>query len=244
MSEAKKFMLIDPEHMHSFSKLIQQQLDPRDKQLPHKEISALDTNMLDIINDTSLPPNAKVQRYNHILTKYLDLNDKPKRESISQGSVIKENTNKDNQRTSEHSLLGITKQYQAKAHNLLQALSNTQRLTINDKGEIQINGNLIPGSNATDIIHGLVNRKFNGRDLKGFQEIKDLIKSSNIPKSLLGNHILSENYIKNVSIPIPLSSSSPFKKKVTRRSTPVSSNFSQIASGKAKKGKTRVWSPY
>lgn len=70
MSEAKKFVLIDPdEHMQAFSKLVQQQLDPRDKQLPYREVSKLNKSMLEITNDISLPSRDKMERYNQILAE-------------------------------------------------------------------------------------------------------------------------------------------------------------------------------
>lgn len=99
-----------------------------------------------------------------------------------------------------------------------------------------INDSLIPGSNATDLIHGLVNSKFNRNNFKGLQESKDLIRSANIPKSLLGNHILLEKDINKTP--------SPSKIKATRTPRLINSRVSRIFNNKAKKVRTPVWSPY
>lgn len=246
MSEAKKFVLIDPDHMQAFSKLVQQQLNPRDKPLPHNELSRLDRSMLDIINDPSLTSSVKVQRYNQALAEYLSLNDKPSSlKPVNQDDSTKanrEDERKDKDVLPAYSLIGIPKPFQTKARNLLQALQNTHKLTINDKSEVSVNGNLIQGSNATDIIHGIVNQKFGGTSLKGLTEVKNFIRSANIPKSLLGKHILLEDAINNELTVSPATSPSPSKKKTTRKRT--LSSIKKSYGGKIRKAKPPIWVSY
>lgn len=241
MSEAKKFMLIEPDHVQAFSKLVQRQLNSRDQLLPHKELSQLDKNMLEIINESNVSNSEKVRRYNQALAEYQSLNEmtaRPVKRDTEDGQV---KIAGETEETQPYSLIGIPKPYQIKAQNLLQALLDSTNITVNSKGEVSIDGSLIPGSNATDLVHGAVNQKFKRDKLKGWQRFKDLFQRANVPRSMLGNHVFAEDNIKDTPKSKPVTPSSSLKRKTSRRIFTQSGNRKSLTS---KKAKSPAWLPY
>ena len=72
------------------------------------------------------------------------------------------------------------------ADRLLELLKNAG-IGMNQRGEMVIKGENLPGTNFEDIIHYLVRNRSTVLAPKGFDEITPYIRDLNVPKSLVTN---------------------------------------------------------
>lgn len=216
MSDAKQFLLLDPNNLANLTNAIQsknQRLEP----LLNNELSSLDKQMLELINDPTLSNESKIERYNSTLAKFQRL-----RETSPQ-TLVKDNSQhslvKDSKDDEVDPLLGISKIYKTKAGDLITVLKNSG-LEVIGKRQVKINGVELPNSNITDLVNKAVNPNVKDQSPVGWELFRSHLKSSNIPKSLL-------------SAPLKLELKESKNETIKRESPP-----------KKKRSKTKAWSPY
>lgn len=180
MENAKKFYLVDASQVKGFKN---DSFDQRNKSLISKEIEGLDKKMVDIIKNTSLTDEQKVDAYNQVLSKFQSLKqevgfNKALPNVEPRGQEIKASNQYD-------PVMGVPKPYKSKAIKVLDSLLENNKLSYNDKGEVNINGEKFDSSNISDLLNTAVNPKVKYENLNGWTAFHRLIKQENLPKSLL-----------------------------------------------------------
>jgi hypothetical protein len=179
MQDGKKFLLLDASDAEKLFKKYQsgeRRLAPPEK----NELDRLDSLMLDIVNNKDLTEDEKVQLYNSTLTKF--------QSSISYKPVVTKSSDSDQipkpTKTSYNPLIRIGKPYHKKASELLSFLTQNEELNVSDTGEILVKGELIKGSNITDILNAAVNPRAKISQPTGWDTIQNLLVDLNTPRSL------------------------------------------------------------
>lgn len=192
MTDARKFLLVDPSSMNRMSELFQ--TDQRLQPLRTTEIKRLDGQMLDIVNDQFLSEEAKVKKYNSALAEFQNLARViPKKYDYSEHKTGESKAlEKDKSELKANHLVGIGKPYQKKANDLLELLSNFKGFKVNKTGEIQIGENELKGSNIADFLNKAVNPKAKVQYLSGWDKFQSLMSRVNVPQSLVSRSVAKE----------------------------------------------------
>jgi hypothetical protein len=145
-------------------------------------IEKLETDLQNIMQNKSHAADAKLTIYNQVLQRYnkmLQKKQAPYTLDIVEEtpSVYKDST----------ILKGIPEKQQRYANLLLTHVNQNPNIKTNSKGEMIIYGNLIHGSNITDLIHDF-SRESRTRPLAiGAEMFAKVLDRSNIPRESIGN---------------------------------------------------------
>lgn len=158
-----------------------------------KYISALDQGMLSILNDKTIPMDAKIIHYNQVLRRYQTTKqdiEKPfqleiKEPEIKEKPIIIEQPN-------DQEILGmVPKQWRNKASTLLAYVRKNPHIKWSDKNEMIIDGNKIVNSNIIDLINDL-SRNRKSQPAVGADILMKKLLEDNIPReSIVNKSILS-----------------------------------------------------
>lgn len=208
LQDAKKFYLVDSSNINNI--LSRHESAERLKPIQKKELSRLDTLMSSVLNDSKLSDVEKVLEYNRVLTEFQEVaTTKPKiaketPQATASDTNITQNGDSDNLGNYNY-LLGVIKQYNKKADNLMSLLTKSKQLKLSDRGEVIIKGKKIPNSNITDLLNRAVNSrppKLKTHITPGWEEFHTLLREQNIPQSLLYKKIESPNKTTKVRKPV------------------------------------------
>ena len=124
----------------------------------------------------------------------------PYRRMLMQGNTLDQMKQvKDQMRNSL--IIATPKPYQNRAKALFQSLENV--IKFNDKGEIYADdGNLVVGSRLEDLIQHAVRDRRRNVTLSGWRDFLTLLRTHNIPKSMLNRNTLDE--LEGMVTPIPV----------------------------------------
>lgn len=180
MEHAKKFYLVDASQVKGYKN---DSFVQRNKPIISKEIEGLDKMMVDIIKNASLTDEQKVDAYNQALSKFQSLKQEVGFNKLlpnvePRGQEIRASNQYD-------PVMGVPKPYKSKAIKVLDTLLENNKLSFNDKGEVNINGEKFDSSNISDLLNSAVNPKAKYENLNGWSKCYRLIKQENLPKSLL-----------------------------------------------------------
>ncbi|KAK3740432.1 hypothetical protein QZH41_004600 [Actinostola sp. cb2023] len=173
-----------------------------------KYLIRLDKKMEDNLHDTKKPADDKIAQYNQNLQRFLEVQEQ-KRQFIPTVKIHQENASTSSQENKEegerrdikpqteqsdqHPLTGneilesIPKSSRTLAQSMINRLkANSDHVSWNDKGEVTINENPIPGSNIIDLINDQLRSRKNV-DPKGWERFTESLDKINMPKYLLRN---------------------------------------------------------
>lgn len=145
-------------------------------------LKKLDIEMSEILNKNDIPMDVKLRQYNQALSRYTSLqHDKkePYKLEISESSPVSIED--------KEILQGIPKNNVAAAKSLLAFVKKNDRIQIDEKGEVTVDGTHLRGSNIIDLIHDLArNRKARILPI-GLPEFAQALKVSNVPLEYIVN---------------------------------------------------------
>ena len=178
--------------------LVPHELFGKDESLT-KHMSNLDSAMLKVTNDESLPIDAKIVQYNKILRLYRIAKQKmeqPVKIEIHEPfetEIIETETNKTNITEAGSSnvfedliLDTVPQKSHKKARLLLKYTRNNPNIKWTDKGEMIVDGNKIVGSNIVDIINDLSRDRKSDAVIGSEVLLKKLVEQ-NVPKEVIVN---------------------------------------------------------
>ena len=168
---AKVMHLVDPKQW--------QRTDPMMNPI-QRTISRLDEEMETILKRTDLTDSEKVTRYNQVLQRYLEYQDRPKQE---RPSTPKPKDIKDIER---EVLMTIPKPLKRKAEALIYRVNEDPSVKWNERGELIYQGHIVPGSNMTDLIHDALRRR-QTIEPQGWRDFARVLRQSNVPHDLIGH---------------------------------------------------------
>lgn len=174
MSEAKKYMLLDPSNIDKMAHLLGKSKENGDSSpgpstgerlapIKQRETYNLDKKMLDIINNKVLTEEQKVKAYNQALIEFKSLITDKVSTSVSitapeKGETTLEKVTSPTPDINIDPLItGVPPKFQKKASALLRYLMNSKKLVVTSSGNVVIGGQSIHDSNITDLINKSVN---------------------------------------------------------------------------------------
>ena len=188
MSEAKKFYLLDASQVklpETKSSENTTSTVERTKPIKKREGENLDSIMYNIANDSSLTDDQKVDKYNQALTAFQSY-----KKTIPQKQLVTPHPADRDMQTSQRPdeydpMITIGKTFQGKAQKVLKLLQKDGKFGVSNKGELIVNGQTLPMTNISDLLHASVNKKAYSDELTGMREFQDLLTQANVPKSLI-----------------------------------------------------------
>lgn len=144
----------------------------------------LDQQMDNVLSDSSIPPDVKAAQHNQLARRYRFLQDqmfqeKPKKEEnfqVHNDSIIE----------------SLPRNLRNKGKLLINHMKNNPdqfRFTV--KGELlNDEGNIIEGSNITDLVHESVRNRKSG-NVSGREEFMSMLSETNVPKEALGKPLFN-----------------------------------------------------
>lgn len=144
-------------------------------------LNNLDSEMMSIIQNSVVPMDVKVRKYNQILQRYKFLqNDRNKPYTFQ---IEEQVTNIDFERI----LKGIPETKIPLAKLLTDFLLKQENIHVEENGEITVNGTRIQNSNIIDIVHDLVRDRKTNLPPVGVEALAKVLKQANIPLEYIGN---------------------------------------------------------
>jgi hypothetical protein len=171
-----------------------------------KKLTQLDEEMKTVLDRTDLTDFEKASVYSEILDKYLDV--KRKLQQPQPIPIVEEQPKTSGQTKVDLQL--FPQNYRTRAQNLLTHARNQAGIDWNQKGEILVNGNLIPGSHVVDLIDNTIRyKKGIQRDTPGTREFVKALMDSNVPQALIGNKSRLNDGNSSFATSTPVRSRSP-----------------------------------
>lgn len=208
----KKMVLVDPTQLYVKTTPVP---DPM-----ADSVFSLDGDIKQILDSSNTSVHDKALAYQQTLQKYIKRIDQfsqrqsqpdPQQRRLEAGPT-----------QTEDSLLKIEKRIvdslpatlQRKGSLLLSYLKEKD-IGWNDRGELKIKDELIPGTNISDLVHETLRARKLDIAPKGWKLYADVLKESNIPKDLIGNKARWES--SDIAEFIPPSPATPRRHKGKRK---------------------------
>ena len=180
-------------------------------------VFSLDGEIKQILDSNNASIHDKALAYQQTLQKYI--------KRIDQVSHRQSHTEPQQRRLEadptqpDDSLLKIEKRIvdslpatlQRKGSLLMSYLKDGANIGWNERGELKIKDQLIPGTNISDLVHETLRARKLDAAPKGWKLYADVLKESNIPKDLIGNKARWES--SDIAEFIPPSPATPRRKK-------------------------------
>ena len=163
-----------------------------------QKLTELDEEMKSVLLRTDLDQSAKAIAYSQILDKYLKVKQKVQRpEPIPVIEQVAESTDgggvsslsSTSPRMNKIDARVFPKQFQNRAQNLLNHISQSSNLDWDEKGVVIIDGKPIAGSNIIDLVSEAIRPNQTSQHTGSIPFMKSLIES-NVPRSWLGSRKL------------------------------------------------------
>ena len=179
MDQVKKMMLIDP---RMFKRLNTVNGDIRVKSIMDKMtnakdmvLSSLDKDMPNILTDSYLTDDNKVQRYTSAQTRYNLMNAPASRDESAENGE---------KRIPSDVLASPPKNLKSKGNRLLDFIKNNPDINFNERSELIVDGSTIVNLHASDLVNHVL--KKSKVPPNGWNLFKDKLQRMNVPRSLLG----------------------------------------------------------
>lgn len=180
MEYSKKLLIIDPTK-HSISGLAENERQKRDFNTPpiKREMSRLDTEMLEIINSEAYTEQEKVDLYNQTLSRFQELYRQTK-PLIKAPQTL---SNSDTTELPEPNLkpevegeltFSFPKTQRNLGSKLVKFLKNDPEISWLSNGTVILKGVELPGSNITDLISKAAGSKKRSLNLTGWEQFSKL----------------------------------------------------------------------
>ena len=183
-------ILVDPGHMLLKTSPVPDPLA--------ESVLSLDDEIKRILASSEISERAKVLKYDQALQKYLTRVDQTNSRQWSQNvkpspsMALQESSTEGAEKTVkfENRLIdSLPKTLQNKGRVLLAHLKEGTDLNWNNRGELVIKGQEIPGSNVSDLIHETLRARKLGTEPTGWKIYADILRQSNVPSDLIGNKV-------------------------------------------------------
>lgn len=185
MEHAKRMVIISQDALEKMHLHHQQATKVKDT------ASELDTEMFRLLNNKSLSDHDKWNQYQQVLQRFLHFSaEKRKPLHLHLSDASDESKTK----TSTHGSLGVeeiidtfSKTYKQDARNLLKVLEKRNDLFDWDSdGIVYVNGEKVPNSNVTDILHDVI-RARKSIQPTGWHQFMHVLKQINMPHEFITN---------------------------------------------------------
>ena len=163
MDRIKKMLMMDS---RTFNKLT----TPKDKVL-----SSIEGEMSSILNDESIPDDVKAKLYSSKQTRFLKI------EHPQWGETAVTNTETLN--TPDVVLDTLPNSLVRKAKRICDILKSTNRVSVNDKNEFVIDGDVIQGSNVNDVYLDILKKRKNTST--GHEQVTQILHETGVPSDIL-----------------------------------------------------------
>ena len=178
MEQVKKMVLIEPrmyERLNSVNGDIRVK-SIMDKMTNAKDmvLSSLDTDMSNILTDSYLSDDKKLQRYTSAKTRYNMMNAPASRDESAENGE---------KRIPSDVLASLPKNLKSKGNRLLDFIRNNPDINFNERGELIVDGSMIANSHASDLVNHVL--KKSKVPPIGWNLFKDKLQMMNVPRSLL-----------------------------------------------------------
>lgn len=176
MEHAKKLVLIDPRVLERQSDKI---LSTVERQIPIKEkvLSELDSEIKHIL-ERDIPDDEKAKLYQASLSRYISIEATDARPTTLKVEDLPLDIDV---------IQSIPSTYKARAVRLLDHIKRIPDVTWLRSGELNYRGKIIPESHIVDLINDLLRKRVTLAEVPGWRELADALKSSNVPRDLIGN---------------------------------------------------------
>jgi hypothetical protein len=146
-------------------------------------LSSLDVEMRKILEDKSLPSDAKLAEYNQILHRYQKTDEERKQpfQIQVQEPEMKKVEN------DEHLLKGIPSKFKSQAATLVNEVKDSKFIKWGDDGEIVVDGVKITGSHIVDLIHDFSRDRKRKSPAIGAEAFARALMKSHAPRECIGN---------------------------------------------------------
>ena len=162
MDRMKKVLMMDS---RTFSRLT----TPKDKVL-----TSIEGEMSSILNNDSIPEDVKAKLYSSAQSRFLKIEHPQWGETTAVTKTLN---------SPDFVLDTLPQKLVERAKPLASILKNTNRVSINDKNEMLIDGDVIPGSNATELYLDILKRRQNTSS--GYDRFEQLLQESGTPNDIL-----------------------------------------------------------
>ena len=144
------------------------------------KLAGLDQEMGNILRDSNMSNDLKFRKYQDTLRRYQHFTDVRDEKPRQQLPVT------DTTLPSQQIVQNMPKPKQRNARVLLDFMDSIPELSVNDRNEIVIDGNVIRHSNFHDLVSDLTRDK-KGPQPTGFDELAHLLKEHNVPMDAIGS---------------------------------------------------------
>ena len=162
MDRMKKVLMMDS---RTFNRLT----TPKDKVL-----TSIEGEMSNILNEESIPEDVKAKLYSSAHSRFLKIEHPQWGETTAVTKTLN---------SPDFVLDTLPQKLVERAKPLTSILKNTNRVSINDKNEMLIDGDVIPGSNATELYLDVLKRRPNTSS--GYDRFEQLLQGSGTPSDIL-----------------------------------------------------------
>ena len=183
---AKRMILVDPAHVMMKTNPVPDQLT--------ESVLTIDDEMRNILNSRGMTDHDKLKAYQNALQKYLSkVGQLAARGPIHSNSGVKPSANAPASvdttllKMENRVVESVPETLRKKARLLLDHLKETSDLVWNDRGEIELRGETVSGSNIADLVNETVRARKMSDEPKGWSVFARALKESNVPQELIGN---------------------------------------------------------
>lgn len=191
MEYAKKMALVEPRLLENLQ--AQQQIS----HMPMvKAMSFLDQDMEEVLSRHDLGTDEKVKRYNQVLQRYVNYEDK--RKGMEQAPIQMQMVGSPPATAAPHEsvmtpdpieeeVLGsVPKTMKKKAELLLQRMKTSPSMQWTEKGELVYKDKVVPNTNVADLVNDALRRR-KRFEPHGWQTFARALKETNVPQDLIGH---------------------------------------------------------
>ena len=190
MEYAKKMALVEPQLLENLQ--VQEQLS----NIPMvKAMSSLDQNMEEVLSRQDLSSDEKVKRYNQVLQRYVNYEDKRKVAeqapihmqlvgSPAESSITPASETVDP--IEQEVLSSVPKTMKKKAELLVNRMKTSPTMRWTEKGELVYKDQVIPNTNVADLVNDALRRR-KRFEPQGWQTFARALKETNVPQALIGH---------------------------------------------------------
>ena len=197
-------------------------------------VKSLDSKLNTIIDSAKTFDHNTLLEYHQTLLKYLNRIDQMKQRYDPPSKITPPSSGDSNLKIEQFErrvIDSLPPSLQKRGRLLIDHIKDATDISWNTRGELIKRGEVIGGSNISDMVHELLRARRSSNEPRGWGEFTTSLKASNIPNDLIGNKIKWEEASKT--------DISPTKKELTPK-TPQSTPHRKKK--KTKRGK--MWTPY
>lgn len=164
------------------------------------QLANLDVEIRQILENKHLGPDVKLQRYNHLLRRYMKLRDELGVDNVpaqsEDGQQPQGHASPPHQRVPESTILpfsdesileGIPSRNLKSARLLISYLKRNREISWTKKGEMLIHGEIFPSTHLIDLVHDFSRARKSVAPAAGAIQLARALRRQNVPREGVGN---------------------------------------------------------